>query len=102
MNYKNGAFAETQFTVSEKGSDVTFTIDPAKGDTSVIPEKRVYTLSFCDVADCEKLTVSVNGKRSVTAEKTAVKEDGKINLTVQAAVVQHTQMLTQWLGNGKM
>lgn len=63
MNYKNGAFAETKFEVCENNGDVTFTINPAEGDISVIPEKRSYVLSFKDITASEKIFVTLNGKR---------------------------------------
>lgn len=63
MNYKKGEFAQTTFAVSEKANDVVFAIAPVEGDLSIIPEKRKYILSFKDVADCEKVTVTVNGRR---------------------------------------
>lgn len=63
MAYKNGAFAETRFDVEEDNNDVIFTINPAEGDLSVIPEKRRYTLSFRDIESSEKIFVTVDGKR---------------------------------------
>lgn len=83
MNYKNGAFAETKFEVSEKDGTVTFIINPSQGDLSVIPEKRSYTLSFNDIADCEKLTVSVNGKRATAVEQTKTAKDGTLTLVAR-------------------
>ncbi len=55
LNYKNGAFAQTKYTVTENGTDVTFKIDSASGDLSVIPEKRRYTLSFRDIVNAKKI-----------------------------------------------
>ena len=83
MNYKNGAFAETKLEIAEKDGTVTFTINPSEGDASVIPAKRRYTLTFRDIADCEKVTVSVNGKRLAAAEQTMVKKDQTLTFTVE-------------------
>ena len=75
MAYKNGAFAETLFDITEENGDIVFTINPAEGDMSVIPGKRRYTLLFKDIADSEKIFVTVNGKR--VPFETSV-EDGTI------------------------
>ncbi len=66
--YLNGAFCETDFTVCENDCDLIFTIANAKGDISVTPKKRNYTLSFKDVTDCDNIYVSVNGKRARFSE----------------------------------
>ncbi|MBQ7961866.1 MAG: DUF5110 domain-containing protein [Clostridia bacterium] len=63
MNYRNGAFAETRFDVEEDGNDMIFTINPAEGDSSVIPAERNYTLSFRDITGCEKIYATIDGKR---------------------------------------
>lgn len=66
LAYKDGAFAETKFTVSEKNGTVLFAIHPAKGDISVLPEKRDYVLTFRDLTDAGKITVMKNGKTKRT------------------------------------
>lgn len=63
MNYRNGAFAETRFDVEEDGNDMIFTINPAEGDSNVIPAERNYTLSFRDITGCEKIYATIDGKR---------------------------------------
>lgn len=63
MNYRKGVYAQTTFTVAEKDGDVVFTVSPVSGDTTVLPAKRKYILSFKDVVSCEKIIVTVNGKR---------------------------------------
>ena len=83
MNYKSGAFAQTKFEVEEKDDTVTFVINPAEGDLSQIPVKRRYVLSFNDISACEKLTVSVNGKRATAVEKTMTATDGTVRLVAE-------------------
>ena len=83
MNYRNGAFAETTFEISENDNTVTFVINPAEGDKSVIPEKRRYTLSFKDIADCEKVTVSVNGKRAAAVEQTMTAKEQTLTFVAE-------------------
>lgn len=63
LDYKNGAFCETEFSVKKDGRNLTFTILPVQGDTSVIPENRNYKLSFIDIASCEKVTCRINGRK---------------------------------------
>lgn len=60
MNYKDGAFAQTEFKIREIGSDITFKICKACGDLSVIPEKRDYALIFDDISDAKEIVVSAD------------------------------------------
>lgn len=80
MDYKNGAFAETLFEISEENADVIFTVNTAQGDLSVIPAKRKYILSFKDIADSDKIFVTLNGKR-VPFEQS--EKDGTIVITAE-------------------
>lgn len=89
MNYKNGAFAETEFEVAEKNGDVTFTVNPASGDLSVIPEKRRYTFSFKDVTDCENVSVTVNGN-NISFEHTV--NDGTIRIVAEISCEDKLQI----------
>ena len=79
MNYENGAFCETPFTVNEDCSTLCFTIGKAEGDKTVVPKKRNYTVKFRDITD-GKLTVKLNGE-AVEAEKTA--DCGTIDVLLQ-------------------
>lgn len=58
MNFKNGAFAQTEFKIREIGSDVVFKICKACSDLSVIPEKRDYSLIFDDISDAKEISLS--------------------------------------------
>ncbi len=76
LAYKNGEFAETVFSVKKDGQDVTFTVNAATGDLSVIPQKREYILSFIDIADTKKITVKLNNKKhnyDIIADKDILK-----------------------------
>ncbi|MBR0541990.1 MAG: DUF5110 domain-containing protein [Clostridia bacterium] len=83
MNYKNGASAFTDFEVSEDGNTVRFSIHKSKGDLSVIPEKRAYTLSFRDIAEAD-ITVTSGGE-AVEFEKNCDSGFVKIRLCGIAA-----------------
>ncbi len=69
--YKDGAFATTLLSVRELAGDVTFTINPAKGDYSVIPHKRSFTLVFEDIAAAEDTSIFIDGKKASCSIKTA-------------------------------
>lgn len=83
MNYKNGAFAETKFEVEESEKDLIFTVNPASGDLSVIPDVRYYTFSFKDIASSEKIDVTINENRTVF-EKTEKNGETIISVTLKA------------------
>ena len=61
LEYKNGAFCETKYTVSDSSNSLVFTVSPATGMLSLIPEKRSYILSFIDIASCDDIVITVNG-----------------------------------------
>ena len=42
--YQNGEYALTVFTLEKTGSVLTFKIEPASGEHSLIPAKRQYRL----------------------------------------------------------
>ncbi|MCQ2484351.1 MAG: glycoside hydrolase family 31 protein [Clostridia bacterium] len=48
-NFKNGQFSETLFEQKFDDGKLIFTIHPAEGDLSVIPEKRSYVLKFRNI-----------------------------------------------------
>ncbi len=62
LGYKNGEYCTTDFTVRRKDNNSEFTISPASGVTSLIPEKRSYMLSFIDISGCDKIEVYINGE----------------------------------------
>ncbi|MGN0447230.1 MAG: TIM-barrel domain-containing protein [Acutalibacteraceae bacterium] len=62
--FKKGNFAITKYNVSEKESDVEFTVSPAEGNTSSLPQRRNYTFKFEDIVDAKEISVTVNGKQT--------------------------------------
>ncbi len=62
LNYNDGAFCETIYSVSDYDNTVIFTVSPAVGDKSLIPSTRNYILSFIDIAGCNSITIRSNGK----------------------------------------
>ena len=87
LAYRDGAFAETDYTVTEDGSTVTFTVKPVRGDVSVMPAKRTYTLAFRDIAAAD-VRVTVNG------EERAYETAGGRTLTLTVADVLPTDEVT--------
>lgn len=61
LEFSNGAFCETKFSVKKKYKDIIFTISEASGDLSVIPQKRSYLLNFIDIDSAEKIELAVDG-----------------------------------------
>ncbi len=59
-DYKNGAFATTEMTLSYTDQRAVFTVNGAKGDLSLIPKKRTYEIKLRGFNAPEK--VLVNGK----------------------------------------
>ena len=82
--FQNGAFAETILSVREAGRDLTFAIQPAKGDLSTLPQKRDWTLIFDDVAAAARTAVKINGRAKETAP---IQQDGKTVVTLPAVPV---------------
>lgn len=84
--YKYGKFVTTEMTVSEKDGDVVFTVAPVSGDESLIPSKRLYTVSFGDVVGGG---MTVNGEeREFSREVTFEAETDKgATVTVRNAAV---------------
>lgn len=79
LEYKNGKFAETVFEVKKICKDISFTINPIRGERAVVPAKRSYLLNFIDISDAEDVCVMVNGKTIDCKYKTV---DGKLNVKI--------------------
>lgn len=79
-DYLNGAFAETVFSVSEKENSLCITAEKAKGDLSVLPQKRNYLFTFRDITNAEKTEVTVNG---AAVDFHAATEEGCLQIGVE-------------------
>ncbi len=79
--YKNGDYRETKFHMEEKDNTLTLTVCvPEKAD--YIPEKREFTLDFCDICGYESVICeSTTGKERYIP---AVNNEGKIVLDAEA------------------
>lgn len=74
LEYKNGKYFKTKFTLTEDGNMISFTIEKDDGDESVVPEKRDYRISFRDVTSAEKICITVNGKE----QNVIIREDSTL------------------------
>lgn len=59
MNFEKGEFAFTDYEIKESENGLEFSINPARGDTRVLPQSRSYKLSFKDVVSAD-VTVYIN------------------------------------------
>lgn len=63
MNFEKGQFAKTEMVQKATPTTLSFTIKKAKGDISVVPEKRDYQLVFENVKGAKDISVKVNGRK---------------------------------------
>lgn len=70
-NYKNGAFVTTKMEQKFTSSNSIFTISPAEGDTSLIPSKRTWKISFRGFSE--------NMQIKVLADDIEVSHETKVN-----------------------
>ena len=80
LSYQNGEYLKTSFTVCEDGSKVSFKIEKAEGDCSVVPEKRTYVIKFKDIVE-GNMSVAVNGRK---VEPKLAKKGKTLQLIVSA------------------
>ena len=62
--FRKGNFAITKYTVEEADCNLNFTVSPAEGNCSSLPQRRNYTFVFEDITDAESVTVTLNGKEA--------------------------------------
>ena len=78
--FENGVYCETRFEVSESPDSLRFSVGSAQGDVGVLPEKRDWLFSFRDIADCEGVALTVNGKPTDVQKDT---DEGYVRIRVQ-------------------
>ena len=92
MKFEKGAFAQTVYEVKENGKKISFVINAATGDNSVLPKKRSYKLSFKDVVSCKNISVIISGlisdfksysdKGTLAVEIDGISPDDKVEITL--------------------
>ena len=95
LSYQNGEYLKTAFTVSEDANKVSFTIEKAEGDSSVVPQNRTYVIKFKDI---------VKGDISANVDYTASNDDTlEIKITASPdATVEITIDNCEYLQNKDM
>jgi len=88
-NYKDGAFVKTELNL-EYGDKAVFTIGPAKGDLSLIPQKRNYKINLRGFNKNVDVLVTVDGKEISDIEP--VYENNTLTLTVSADVTSEIKV----------
>ncbi len=73
-NFKKGEYSITKFSVKEENDTLTVEISGGEEKT-FMPEERQYTLEFCDIVSCDKVTVISDGKE---ADATALNENDRV------------------------
>ena len=87
-DYQNGAFAQTRLSLNW-GEKAVFTIAPAEGDLTLIPEKRSWNIKLRGFHKDVRVTVFVNG-REVAAD--AVRQGNTTCVCVSAAVTDRVEL----------
>ena len=90
MCYQNGAFATRDFSVKETGQELIFAIEPAKGNLSLLPEKRMFRLSFRNVCASAKVLIEGAHHPKIRSEEAflsidlpAVTNQAKITVSIR-------------------
>ena len=83
--YENGCYAETHFELDWQPQSSVFTIRPAIGDLSVIPQKRCYTVRLRGFHRDTEAFVTVNGE-SVLSNSCYDKQTNTLTVDINAAM----------------
>ncbi len=76
QNYINGVCAKTTYTITTEGKEISLVINPTKGDVSLVPAIREYSINILDMVSVNDITVAQNGN---TIQYTAL-DNGLINI----------------------
>lgn len=89
LEYQNGAFAITEFTLSH-GEKPVFTVIPPKNKLPCVPQSRSYEIEFVGYSQCGRFCVFEDGKPKAAkvVENTVYVEDvsGKLEIAFAQAV----------------
>ncbi len=91
-DYKNGAFAKTELT-QKWGENAVFTINPARGDLSLIPTTRNWKINLRGFNRATQITVTVDGKE-VSFECELCEETNTYVVEVSAKVTSRVEVTT--------
>lgn len=114
LEYRNGAFAETDMTVRETADEIVFEISPVRGDVSAVPAARNYKIVFCDVCTAKKAEVDGKSDAPTQTEKgclcisaDSVKAENGVKIRLSGVAVKKnptkkellTQLISKVQGN---
>lgn len=89
--YENGRFAKTQLTLDWQPQKSVFTVHPAVGDLSVIPQVRLYTIRLRGFHRDTTAAVSVGGV-PVAADAVYDKASNTLTVEIRAAVTDEVRV----------
>jgi len=100
--YKHGHYCNTEFALKWLGNSLVFDINPATGDTGLIPGQREYDLVFKSIKKPDCIRVTINGEEQITSfsyndkksvlELTGLKIRPEDQLSVYMSTEQNTLM----------
>lgn len=97
QKYKNGSFSETEISVSEDEEALRVHLSGAK-KADFMPEKRKYIFEFCDVVNCDDVSVTLGGSRifpKVSANGQIVVETDEVDIESEIEIaLSHTEVKT--------
>lgn len=91
MNFEKGQSAKTEMRVRKLGDRLSFRIESAEGDLSVLPQKRNYTLVFEGVAASKEIEVKVGARKKSFGVQT---KHGKTEISVVGVKPSDTLTVT--------
>ena len=91
QEFENGAFAQTEMTLAW-GECPVFTVKPSKGDISLLPEARKYTVTFRGVGTDIRVKAFVDGV-CVESECAAEQDTRSVSVSVQAGVSSEIKLV---------
>ncbi|MBK8795928.1 MAG: DUF5110 domain-containing protein [Anaerolineales bacterium] len=88
--YQRGAYAETSFTQSWRGDQMTLAIGPVRGDTALMPAQRSYLVKLHGLVETDRVLL----KRNADGKAVASDYDAAMQtVTVQVAGVQPDELV---------
>lgn len=90
-DYENGGYCKTEITFNWNDASSSLVIEPARGDTSLIPEKRKWKIGFRAFSASARAAVSIN--ENITDFKTYFEaEENTLYVVVSANVTDKIEV----------
>jgi alpha-glucosidase (family GH31 glycosyl hydrolase) len=89
--YTQGQYRLTPFALNYADHEWQLTIEPARGDPTIAPRERTYTLIFHSIAQPQTIALHINGaSRDITAQYDETRE----TLTIENILLRTSDTLT--------